>query len=106
MGSVTFDLLIPGTLWLTLALAAAGLVAGYARRRPAVMSNRRWAVTIAMMTAGVALVLVILLNPTWVREVRPPPGKPLLTILVDSSSSMATPDAVGQGTSRFAAAGD
>jgi len=26
---------------------------------------------------GMVLVLVILLNPTWVREVPPPPGKPL-----------------------------
>lgn len=110
MGNVTFDLLIPGTLWLTLALVAAGLVAWYALRRPTVMSTRRWAFTIAMMSAGFVLVLGILLNPTWVREIQPPAGKPLLTILVDASGSMATPDvaasAAAGGTSRFAAAGD
>src|SRR5206468_9590751 len=43
--------------------------------------------------------------PTWVREIEPPPGKPLVTVLVDSSASMATVDADG-GSSRYAAAGD
>ena len=34
---------------------------------------------------------MILLNPTWLERIPPPPGKPLLTILVDRSASMATP---------------
>ena len=99
---MTFELLIPGSLWLALALIGSALLAWYALRRPSVVRPARWWTIIAMMGAGFALVLAILLNPTWVREIEPPPGKPLLTILLDASASMATPDATG-GVTRYAA---
>ncbi|MEO6437027.1 MAG: hypothetical protein ABIP55_14890, partial [Tepidisphaeraceae bacterium] len=103
MGSLSFDPLIPASLWLALALVAAGLLAWYAWSRPSVVTRARWVVTIGLMTGALSLVLGILLNPTWVREVAPPPGKPLLTLLVDSSASMGTPDA-DRGATRYAAA--
>src|SRR5437763_16646841 len=100
MGSVTLELLIPASLWLALAIAGAALLIWYALRRPAVVPPARWVFTIALMSAGFALVLLILLNPMWQHAIEPPAGKPLLTILVDSSASMATPDADG-GSTRF-----
>ncbi len=47
----------------------------------------------ALMAVAAAVPLVILLNPTWLERIPPPAGKPLLTILVDRSASMATRDA-------------
>jgi hypothetical protein len=56
-----------------------------------------------MMVLAAAVPLVVLLNPTWLERVPPPAGKPLLTILVDRSASMATRDADG-GKTRYEAA--
>ncbi len=55
---------------------------------------------LALMAGGLGVVLALLLNPVWVEEVPPPEGKPLLTVLVDSSASMAAVDALG-GKSRY-----
>ncbi len=55
------------------------------------------------MSAAVVAPLTILLNPTWQERIPPPPGKPLLTVLVDRSGSMGTRDA-GDGQTRFQAA--
>ena len=51
-----------------------------------------------LMGIALALPLTILLNPTWHDRVPPPAGKPLLTVLVDSSASMATHDSPDAGT--------
>jgi hypothetical protein len=94
--SLTFDPYIPLALWLPLALAAAGLLVAYAvasRRR--IAEARRWSV-LALMSVAAALPLVVLLNPTWVETLPPPAGKPLLTVLVDESASMATGDQNGK----------
>jgi len=83
---------IPMALWVSLALGAAALLAGYAvtgRRR---LARGRWSTIIAMMSAAVAIPLVVVLNPVHVRPVPPPAGRPLLTVLVDRSASMATTD--------------
>jgi hypothetical protein len=97
MSTLRFEPLIPGALWMALAVAGAALLAFYAlRRRPDGVGRGRWAAIVGLMTSAVALVLAVLLNPTWVREIPPPAGKPLLTVLVDSSGSMLTPDAQGQ----------
>lgn len=95
---LSFDPLIPPSLWLTLALAGLALLAGYALRRPASVSSRRWLAILLMMGSALAFVLLILLNPTWIQPVPAPPGKPLLTILLDASASMATPDVAGPQT--------
>jgi hypothetical protein len=102
MTHITFDPCIPLALWAPLALSAAGLLSWYAaagrRRLPA----RRWWAVVALMAMAAAVPLLILLNPTWLEHVPPPAGKPLLTVLVDRSASMATRDAPG-GQTRYQA---
>ena len=105
MASLSFDPLISLTLWLTLALAGAALLAWYGAGRPPGLPKRRWRGILALTGAGLALVLGVLLNPTWVESVPPPEGKPLVTLLLDASASMATPDEAG-GRTRFQAAAE
>src|SRR5579884_2344594 len=100
---MTFEPLIPASLWLALAVAGAALLAWYAWRRPQAIAPARWAGVVALMALAMGLVFVILLNPVRVRPIPPPPGKPLLTLLADASASMNTPDA-GAGSTRYAAA--
>ncbi|MBM4089855.1 MAG: hypothetical protein FJ276_10605, partial [Planctomycetes bacterium] len=103
MHNLVFDPLIPFALWCPLALAAATLWAWYATAaRQRLPRKRRWLI-LGLMAAGAAVPLIVLLNPTWLQRVPPPAGKPRLTVLVDTSASMATPDATG-GVSRHACA--
>ncbi len=100
----TFQPLIPPALWALMCLACAASWIWYAARRPSHVSLGRWSAILALSACGIAAVLVILLNPTWLVRVTPPGGKPLLNLLVDASSSMDTPDS-GAGKTRFDAAG-
>ncbi len=102
---LTFQPHIPLSLWLPLALAAAVMLGIYAAVSFRRMPRQRFAWIIGLMGVTLALPLAILLNPTWVQSVPPLPGKPLITVLVDRSSSMATTDGVG-GQSRFAQAAE
>ena len=100
MSRLTFEPLIPLALWVALVLAAVGLLIAYgwtSRRR---LAGWRRATALTMMTMAAVLPLVILLNPTWIERLPPPAGKPRLTILVDSTASMATKDGV-DGQSRY-----
>ncbi|MEN6497575.1 MAG: vWA domain-containing protein, partial [Thermoguttaceae bacterium] len=102
MRQIILDPYIPLGLWVPLALAAAGLWAWYAlasRRR----LGRRWPAVMTLMGLVLVIPLVLLLNPTWVQRIPPPAGKPLLSILVDGSASMATADAE-EGQTRYAQA--
>ncbi len=90
---LTFDPYIPLALWVPLALAAAGLLTAYALASRGRMLGRRRGAILALMAAAVAVPLVVLLNPTWMDRVPPPPGKPLLSVLVDASASMDVHDA-------------
>src|SRR5947199_6782194 len=103
MATLSFEPLIAPALWVTLAALGLALLAWYGRRRPAGVARRRWAGILTLTALGLAAVLGILLNPTWVEPVTPPAGKPLLTILVDGTASMATPDGP-DGRTRFQAA--
>lgn len=103
MSSLSFEPLISPILWVTLAVPAVGLLVWYAMSRPAAATRGRWAVIIALMSLGMAAVLFVLLNPIWLEPIPPPPGKPLLTVLVDATQSMAMEDAEA-GTNRFEAA--
>ncbi|MFN0052098.1 MAG: hypothetical protein ACKV0T_07900 [Planctomycetales bacterium] len=97
------DPLISSSLWGALAAVAAGLLAWYAWRRPFGMSRVRWVLIVAFMGTAASLLLVILLNPTWLEVLPPPAGKPRLEILVDDSASMAAAD-MPDGETRYAAA--
>lgn len=103
MGQLTFEPLIPASLWLLLAVAAVVLLAWYGASRPGRIAWSYWAFIMALMGGGLALVLGVLLNPTWIDPIDPPAGKPLLTVVVDESASMAVTDA-GQSRSRFGTA--
>lgn len=103
MSHLTFEPLISLPLWLTLAALGLAMLVWYAWSRPGALTVRRWAVVLALMAVGTVMVLAILLNPTWVEPVPPPPGKPVLTILIDDTASMATTD-MPQGQNRFQAA--
>ena len=80
MGSLTFEPLIPASLFAFLAVAGAVLLVVYALSRPGSIPRYRWVFAMLLMIAGFALVLIVLLNPTLVRPLPGPPGKPLLTI--------------------------
>ena len=62
------------------------------------VTRRRWGGIVFLMAAGAAAVLFVLLNPTWLEPIPPPAGKPLLTVLADLSTSMATKDVPGDRT--------
>ena len=98
--TLTVEPLISLSVWLTLVVAAVGLLNWYAWRRPLGILRLRWSAIIGLMAVGIALPLGILLNPTWNERIPPPAGKPRLTILVDDSASMASTD-MPEGRTRF-----
>jgi hypothetical protein len=102
---MTVDPLIPGSLWLALAVAGAALLTWYALRRPGAIGRWRWGGVIGLMGGALLIVLLILLNPIRVTPLPPPPGKPLLTVLVDATASMAVRDTPND-RQRYAAACD
>lgn len=101
---ITFHTLIPIALWLPLAIAAVGLIVVYGVTNRGKLPGRRLTAILTMMALTLAVPLVILLNPMWVHPQPPPPGKPLLTVLVDRSASMATQDNDTNKMSRLDAA--
>jgi len=103
MRTLVFSPHVPLALWVALAVAAAALLVWYAlASRPRLTAGRHLLV-ISLMALGFVLPLIILLNPTWLETIPPPAGKPLLTLLVDTSQSMQTSDASG-GVTRIEAA--
>jgi hypothetical protein len=98
--SLSFEPLLASTLWVTLAIMAGVLWSWYVWKRPQACGRAKWMIIAALSAATIIFVLTVLLNPIWLEALPPPPGKPLLTILVDSSESMSTTDA-GKGTTRW-----
>jgi hypothetical protein len=96
MRSLTFEPMIAPALWASVAVAAIGLLVWYARRRPEGLSRFRWAGITALMSAGLAGLLLILLNPTWIEVIPPVGGRPRLGVLLDTSASMNTGDVRGK----------
>ncbi len=103
MNTLNFEPLIPPALWVLLALAGLALMVWYGSSRPGSISRRRWASVLTLNATAFGAVLFVLLNPTWIEPVRPPEGKPVLTIVVDATGSMATPDGPG-GITRYRSA--
>ncbi|MBI3861978.1 MAG: hypothetical protein HY290_08780 [Planctomycetia bacterium] len=102
--TLTFEPLISSTLWLVAAIVAASLLGWYAWNRPGGVSRFRWGTIIVFMSLGSAMLLAVLLNPTWQERIPPPPQKPRLSILIDDSASMASTDMPAGGTRYQAAA--
>ena len=100
MPHIIFDPLIPLSLWFPLLLTVAALLAGYGWSSRKRLIGRRRRGILTLMSVAAALPLMVLLNPTWTEPIPPPPGKPLLTILVDQSASMDIRD-VSTGRSRY-----
>jgi len=92
MRELIFEPLIPWALWLALALASAGPWLWYALASRDRLQGWRRPSVLALMAVAVLIPLLILLNPMWLERIPPPQGKPVLTILVDQSASMATDD--------------
>src|SRR5947209_1043145 len=105
MSRLSFESLITPTLWITLAVLAAAVQAWYARARPAGVARRRWMGIVVLTAAATVGILLILLNPIWLEVIPPPAGKPVISLLVDQSASMAVQDAP-ESKSRFAVAID
>jgi hypothetical protein len=103
MGSLAFDPRIPIALWLPLAVVSGMLLGLYGLASRKRLPAGRRLMVLVLMSAALALPLTILLNPLWIEPIPPPAGKPQLTVLVDSSASMATRDK-GSTASRFEAA--
>src|SRR5205085_12694447 len=89
--------------WTALAAAAVALWIIYACGCRSRLAKSRRRVILSLMAFGLLLPLIVLLNPIWVERLPPPAGKPLLTVVLDSSASMGIVDAA-DGQSRFAAA--
>src|SRR5204862_4808987 len=79
------------------------LAARYGLRLGGALARRRRVAVLGLMAVGIVLPLVILTNPQWLARLPPPAGKPLLTVLLDISASMATADEAG-GQTRYDAA--
>lgn len=89
----TIEPKIPLGLWWALAAAAAVALGFYAARRDWSLTPLWRAVVTVLMGLGVVGPLLIALNPLWIEPVPPLPGQPVLSILVDGTMSMQTPDA-------------
>ena len=87
---------IPFALWLTLAIVALAAMVWYGLSNKMSATRRQKALILGLMSLALTLPLLVLLNLTWIQNVPPPGGKPVIRILIDSSASMATPDIEGQ----------
>ncbi|MEQ1824977.1 MAG: hypothetical protein ABL921_03495 [Pirellula sp.] len=95
----TFEPKIPLGLWWALAAAATVAVVYYALRRDwPVSAGKRFVLTI-LLGLGIVGPLLIALNPIWVETIPPLRGSPQMTVLVDGTQSMRTPDAKPNQTS-------
>ena len=100
MRQIVFEPYIPLSLWVLLAVAATSALTRYLLRLRGTLQAARWRAVAVLMAVSILLPLLMLLNPTWLEQVPPPPGKPHLTVLVDGSTSMGAP-ADESGRSRW-----
>ena len=87
---------IPFALWLALAIVALAVMVWYGLSNKMSATRRQKALILGLMALTLALPLLVLLNLTWIQNVPPPAGKPVVRVLIDTSASMATPDIEGQ----------
>ncbi len=87
-----FEPRMPISLWWILVFACTAALTAYWFRRDHSLSNFRRTVLTILLGLSVVGPLLIALNPTWVEEVPPTPGKPLVSVFVDQTMSMDISD--------------
>ena len=87
---------IPFALWLALAILALAVMVWYGLTNKMSATRGQKTLILALMSTTLALPLLVLLNLTWIQNVPPPAGKPVVRVLIDTSASMATADIEGQ----------
>ena len=85
-------------VWLALVaiMSVAWIVYAYQSRNRLSPSRRR--MTLFWMLFAAVIPLVLLLNPVWVEALPPPDGRPLVTMVIDTSASMNVSDDDGSET--------
>ena len=87
-----FEPRIPISLWWILVFVCAAALTAYWFRRDHSLSNFRRSLLTVLLGLSVVGPLLIALNPTWVEEIPPTPGKPLVSVFVDQTMSMDISD--------------
>ena len=75
-----FEPRIPIFLWWSLAVVCAAALTAYWFRRDQTLSIFRRSLLTVLLGLSVVGPLLIALNPTWVEEIPPTPGKPLVSV--------------------------
>ena len=87
-----FEPRIPISFWWLLVFVCTAALTAYWFRRDHSLSNLRRTFLTVLLGLSVVGPLLIALNPTWVEEVPPTPGKPLVSVFVDQTMSMDISD--------------
>lgn len=88
-------------LWLALAFVFAVVWVVYVVRSKGVIPTARRTWVLGIMLIAGSIPLILLLNPTWVQPLPPPEGRPLVTVLIDTSASMDVADTEGDTATRL-----
>ncbi len=88
----SFEPRIPITLWWSLVVVCVAALAAYWFQRDAAIGSWRRAMLTTLLGLSVVGPLLIALNPTWVEQIPPTPGKPLVMVYVDQTMSMDIAD--------------
>ncbi|MCG8651525.1 MAG: VWA domain-containing protein [Pirellulales bacterium] len=93
-------------LWLALALVLMIVWGIYLWRCGGSIPKGRRVWTLGLMLVAGFVPLMLLLNPTWVEALPPPEGRPLVTVLVDTSGSMNVADDENSSETRLSRAAE
>ena len=88
----SFEPRFPIFVWWSLVLICIGALAAYWFRRDQSIGTIRRSILTVLLGMSVVGPLLIALNPTWVEEIPPTPGRPLVSVYVDQTMSMEISD--------------
>ena len=88
----SFEPRIPILLWWCLVLICVASLAAYWFRRDQSLGAIRRSILTLLLGLSVVGPLLIALNPTWVEEIAPTAGRPLVSVYVDQTMSMEISD--------------
>ena len=88
----SFEPRIPIFLWWSLVVVCSAALTAYWFRRDQTYSTFRRTWLTGLLGLSVVGPLLVALNPTWVEEIPPTPGKPLISVYVDQTMSMDISD--------------